>query len=401
MAEHDVIVIGGGISGLTFAFEAARAGRSTLVLERSPAVGGCLSTHRGPAGYWFELGGHTCYNSYVGLAGMIEACGLRGDVVARPATRLRFLDGDALVPGANVTALLRLLRWGELLASLPRAVTARKAGQTIASYYSRLVGRRNYADVVGPMLSAVPSQSADGFPADMLFKSRPGRRKDFPPSFTLRNGLQAVAEGIARQPRIEVAAGRAAVRVDAHAGRYEVTMDGGERHVARTVAVATNPSAASALLRSAAPELATQAARVGEAVVETLGFAVRSDKVRLPVSSFLVPRKDAFHSMVTRDYLPDPRWRSFVFHFKPGHSRDAKLRRATGLLRLAPADLEDVCERRTVLPSPVLGHDEVVAAMDRLCAGGRLCVTGNWFAGLSIGDCVERSRQEWQRVSAL
>jgi UDP-galactopyranose mutase len=235
----------------------------------------------------------------------------------------------------------------------------------------------------------------------MLFKSRPGRRKDFPPSFTMRNGLQSVVEAIARLPRIAVALGRAVSRVESSGGRYAVTVESGERHIARTVAVATNPAAACTLLRPVAPEVGAQVARVGEAVVETLGFAVRTGKVKLPVSSFLVPRNDTFHSVVTRDYLPDPVWRSFVFHFKPGQTRDQKLRRAAGLLRLAPSDLEDVAERRTVLPSPGLGHDSIVAAIDRLCAGGQLCVTGNWFAGLSIGDCVERSRQEWRRVAAL
>ena len=264
MADHDVIVIGGGISGLSFAFESARSGRSTLVLERAERVGGCLCTHRGPAGYWFELGAHTCYNSYGGLAEILDACGMRDEVVARGATRLRFLDGDTLVPGANLAVLLRLFSWSELLGSLPRALTAKKDGETVYSYYSRLVGRRNYKDVLGPMLSAVPSQCADGFPADMLFKSRSDRRKDFPRDFTIKNGLQAVAEGIARLPQIEVALGQAVLGVEPQGDRYAVTIEGGERHVARIVAVATPPSAASMLLRGAAPELAKQLARVKE-----------------------------------------------------------------------------------------------------------------------------------------
>jgi UDP-galactopyranose mutase len=53
-----------------------------------------------------------------------------------------------------------------------------------------------------------------------------------------------------------------------------------------------------------------------------------------------------------------------------------------------------------VLPSPVLGHKDVVAGLDAaLAAQPRLAVTGNWFAGLSIEDCVQRSRAEWQRVA--
>jgi len=399
MNRRDVIVVGGGISGLTFAFESARAGRDTLVLERASSVGGSLATHRAESGFWYELGAHTCYNSYAGLAGVLDACGLRDDVVQRAKSKLRFVEGDRLVPGANLGALLRLFSWGELARSVPRMLTERKDGQTVYSYYSRIVGRKNYGSVLGPMLSAVPSQSADAFPAGMLFKARATRRKDLPRSFTLKNGLTSIAEAIARQPRVTVATRRAAARIEAAGEDWAVVTDDGERHEARVVALATAPGAASALLRRAAPELASQVARVKEAAVESLGFAVRAERVDVPLSAFLIPRDDVFHSVVTRDAVPDARFRGFVFHFKPGLGRDDKLRRAEALLRVKPSDVEDVAERRTVLPSPVLGHEQVVAEVDRLSAGKRLCLTGNWFAGLSIEDCVERSRSEWARVA--
>ena len=402
MSKHDVIVIGGGISGLTFAHEAARAGRSVLVLEQAPRLGGCLSTHRAGSGYWYELGAHTCYNSYVGLTEVLDGCGLRGEVVPRAKTHMRMLDGDALVPGSNLGMLLRLFSWGELAVSVPRMFTAKKEGQTVYSYYAAVVGRKNYGNVLGPMLSAVPSQSADAFPAAMLFKTRGTRRKEYPRSFTVRGGLQTIPEAIARQPRIEVRTGQAAAMLEtAAAGQVVVTADG-TRHEAAVVALATTPGPASRLLAGVAPELAAVVARVKEAAVESLGFAVRAEKVaRLPVSTFLVPRDDVFHSVVTRDSVPDASWRGFAFHFKPGLDRAAKLARVTRLLQLQPGDLEELAEQRSVLPSPVLGHGEVVREVDRLTGGGRLTVTGNWFAGLSIEDCVERSIQEWARVSAL
>ena len=59
---------------------------------------------------------------------------------------------------------------------------------------------------------------------------------------------------------------------------------------------------------------------------------------------------------------------------------------------LKKKDMEAVGERQTVLPSPVLDHGRIVARIDELLAGERLAITGNWFAGLSIEDCVQRSR---------
>jgi protoporphyrinogen/coproporphyrinogen III oxidase len=407
MATYDVVVIGGGISGLTFAYEAATAGRKVLVLEAEPRLGGCLATHRTGGGYWFELGAHTCYNSYWGFTEVLDGCGLRQAVVQRAKTHMRMLEGDALVPGSNLGMLMRLFSWGELMKAAPqvlRAVTGKlpKEGETVYSYYARLVGRKNYGQVLGPMLSAVPSQSADAFPAAMLFKTRDRRRKDYPRSFTLQGGLQTFAEALAARPGVTALPGQPVASVERAGQGFAVATAAGERHEAQAVAVATTPVAAARLLRAAHPELSAQVARVNEAAVESLGFAVRAEKVAsLPVSMFLVPRDDVFHSVVTRDSLPDPSWRGFAFHFKQGLGRDAKLARAAKLLGLAPADLEDVAERKAKLPSPVIGHEDVVREIDRLSAGRRLAVTGNWFAGLSLEDCVERSRAEWKRMAAL
>jgi UDP-galactopyranose mutase len=209
-----------------------------------------------------------------------------------------------------------------------------------------------------------------------------------------------VTDALAKQDGVEVATGRTAVGLEANGRTWAVLTDDGERHEAGIFAVATPPSAAASVLRGAAPEVAAQASRVKDTLVETLAFAVRASKVNLPVSTFLVPRKDVFHSAVTRDSVPDPEWRSFSFHFRPGLSSEERLARATKVVGLRREDLEDVVEKRTVLPSPVLGHEEVVSEIDRLSAGRNLAVLGNWFAGLSIEDCVDRSRREWARVGS-
>lgn len=397
---QDVIVVGGGISGSTLAFHAARAGRKVLLLEKEGRVGGCLHSVRAPEGFWFELGAHTCYSSYGALLEVVEALGLRSGLQRRAKPRMRFLEGGALVPGQNLGALLRLLDLGELLRSLPHALGARPDGQTVYSHYSRMVGRGNYGRVVGPVLSAVPSQSADAFPAEMLFKKRP-RRKDVPRSFTLPGGLQGMAEAAAGAAGVTVRTGAAARALSRDAGGFEVELADGSRERAAQVALAVPPRAAAELLRGVLPEAASLVSRVREAEVDSLGFAVPAARAaHLPPATFLIPLEDRFHSVVTRDPVPDPRWRGFTFHFKPGLSSGDRLRRAAEVLGLSPADLEAPTERHTVLPSPVLGHRELVAEVDRMLAGTPLAVTGNWFGGLAIEDCALRSRAEWARVEA-
>ena len=109
MTRHDVVVIGGGVSGplLRLPRGAGRAVRPRCSSgRRSPA--GVSRLDGPPGGYWFELGAHTCYNSYVSFLELVEACGFRGELLRRAPTKLRFLDGDRLVPGANLGVLLRL-----------------------------------------------------------------------------------------------------------------------------------------------------------------------------------------------------------------------------------------------------------------------------------------------------
>jgi oxygen-dependent protoporphyrinogen oxidase len=50
------------------------------------------------------------------------------------------------------------------------------------------------------------------------------------------------------------------------------------------------------------------------------------------------------------------------------------------------------------LPSPARDHAATVAAIDAAIPAG-LALTGNYFAGLAIEDCVARSKAEWARVA--
>lgn len=268
------------------------------------------------------------------------------------------------------------------------------------SYYSRFVGAGNYERVLGPMLSAVPSQRADDFPADMLFKKRE-RRKDVLRSFTLRRGLQTAVEGALARPGVTLRTNSCVLGVESSARGFRVALQGGERLEATKLALALPPGAAAKLLAGLDPELARLAGGLKEAELETLGFAVRAERAKVPSATFLIPLADSFHSIVTRDVVPDPAWRGFALHFKPGSTREARVRRACEVLGLSPSDLEAVRERSVRLPSPVLGHTDVVRALDQRLAKLPLALTGNWFGGLAIEDCVLRSRSEWRRLAAL
>jgi UDP-galactopyranose mutase len=399
----DVIVVGGGISGLALAWKAASSGQRVLVLEREGRVGGCLHSHRTPDGYWFEMGAHTTYNSYGGLLDVVVGTGIAGDVVERGPARKVFglLRGDE-VRWLTPPRVLLELSWLEAAVHFPLGLARKKQGETMYSYYAGLVGRRNYDRLLSAFFAAVPSQKADGFPVEgpgSLFKKRP-RRQEFPRSFGIRGGLQRVCDAVAAAPGVEVERGVTVTRVGRAGDGFVVATADGRSLTAPRCAVAVPPDQAAALLRDEFHELASAVSRVKTIDVESAGVVVPRGKTPLAECAFIVPVDDVFFSAVTRDPFPDPERRGFAFHFRPGVPREEKLARMAAVLRVPREALGEPVEARRTLPSPALGHGQIVAEVDRCVAGTRLAVTGNYFAGLAIEDCVLRSNAEWARISA-
>jgi oxygen-dependent protoporphyrinogen oxidase len=399
----DLIVVGGGISGLSLAWKAASSCRKALVLERDARVGGCIHSQRRPDGYWFEMGAHTTYNSYGAFLDVVAGTGLAGEVVQRGPARATFglLRGDEIRWLTPPRVLLEL-SWLEAGLHLPAGLLRKKQGETMYSYYSRLVGRRNYDRLLSAFFAAVPSQEADGFPVEgpgSLFKKRP-RRQEFPRSYGLRRGLGSVCEAAAAAPGVAVETGVRVARVDRAGAGFAVTTADGRTLEAARCAIAVPPGDAAAILRDGFHELAQAVSRVKTVAVESAGVVVPRAATPLRECAFVVPVDDVFFSAVTRDPFPDPERRAFAFHFRPGIGRDEKLARISAVLRVGRDALGEVVERRVTLPAPALGHAEIVAEIDRCLAGTRLAVTGNYFAGLAIEDCVLRSNAEWARIAA-
>jgi len=394
MTDRDVIVIGGGISGLSFAHRCAEAGLDVAVFEKTARLGGCIHSERLPSGYWFEMGAHTCYNSYGGLLQIIEKCGLKDRLTARAKVPFRLLKDDQL------HSIVREINLWEALRSAPHIFTANKQGQTVQSYYSRLIGSENYRRALSPMLAAVPSQNADAFPASMLFKKRP-RRKDVMRSFTLAGGLQTVIDAVADQSRISAETGIAVSSIAQENTTFAVTTSDGRRFAAARLAIAVPPPRAAELLAEALPDLAARLAQIQTVTVRSVGVVVAGEKLTLPPVAGIVPVRDLFYSAVTRDTVPDDHYRAFAFHFRPDTPAETRIERITAVLGVERRHFEAIVERCTELPSPVLGHQQIVDDIDRLAADLPLFITGNYFAGLAIEDCVSRSFDEFDRLQRL
>jgi len=387
----DAVVVGGGISGASFAHFAARRGLRLLVLEKEPLPGGAFATWALPGGFWVELGAHTIYSSYAGLLGMVEELGLSGEVLALGRAPYRALAGG------RVGSLLARLYLGEAVLSLPRFLfgSVPKEGRSAREYYSALLGKGNYARLVSPVLTAILSQNPDGFPAEVLLKRRPRDRR-FPRSFTLRGGLRRLVQAALAQDGVTLRTGAEVEAVWRDAAGYRVSVAGGETVAADRLCLAAPAPVAARLLAGLDPEGGRALAETAPAVrVETLGVAAAREAVGLAPFAFVIAAGADFTSVVSRDVLPDPALRGFAFHFPgPGPSREEKLARARELLALGGGDPQ-VAEAVHLCPRLSVGHRGRVEALEaRLRTHPGLAVVGNYFDGLAIEDCVQRAVAE-------
>ena len=116
----------------------------------------------------------------------------------------------------------------------------------------------------------------------------------------------------------------------------------------------------------------------------------------------IIPRNDIFFSAVSRDSVSHDRYRGFAFHFKPGLTDlETKMEKIGRVLGVTRGKLDRVATRENVVPSLKVGHDGLVREVDSLLAGKELLLTGNYFMGLAIEDCVSRSLSEVRRLKRL
>ncbi|MDD2318952.1 MAG: FAD-dependent oxidoreductase [Geobacteraceae bacterium] len=390
MSQHEIIIVGGGISGLSLAHYCVKAGLQPLVMDKDDRMGGTFNTCRRDS-FWFELGAHTCYNSYGNLVDLLRETGSL-DQITKPGSA-----GYKLFTENGIKSITSQLSIPEMIVSLPRMFATKMAGETVESYYSKVFGKRNFRSAIGPMFNAVICQKSNDFPADMLFKKRL-RRKEVIRKFSLQGGLQSITDAIAADPAIETVAGMEVQEIEFAANVFTLTTTDGSCYEAKYLALATPSASAANLLQKPFPEIAKKLAALQAEKVETLGVVVRKEEVKIGPIAALAAQNDIFYSFVSRDTFPDPCYRAFAFHFKTdAGSREARLDRIAQVL--GTRTFEHTTSAKHVIPSLRLGHKQTIAEIDGLLAGTPLLLTGNYFTGIAIEDCVSRSLQESRRVA--
>ena len=374
MMQNDVVVVGGGMSGLSLAFYCVQAGMKTTILEKNDTIGGSFaSPHYSANGkkFWLEMGAHTCYSSYQNLLDIVQACGITDTII--PRAKVPF----SLFMNGKVKSIVSSLNIFELLVSVPNLFTLKKDGESVKSYYSKIVGERNYNNVLSHFFNAVPSQKTDDFPAEMMFKSRE-KRKVVLKNYTFKEGLQSVAQAISARSGLNVFTNQNITSLKFVDGLYEIRTADGNEYSAKTLVLATPSMVTSKLLKDIKPEIANHFSQLKAADVDSLGVIVRKENISLKPVAALISPDDLFFSVVSRDTVPDDNYRGFVFHFKPGLDDKAKRNRITEVLGVSMSKIEHTASKINTVPSLRMGHHKWLEKTNVLLKKEKnLLLTGN------------------------
>jgi oxygen-dependent protoporphyrinogen oxidase len=431
----DVLVLGGGISGLTVAFLLARRGLRVTVLEAAPRVGGALETLAD--GPWrFEMGPNTVLEGNADVTALISACGLDGEkIVAAPSARKRFLwkggrlnalpggpGGFLRTPLFSLGAKLRLLRepW------IPRIDGADRE-ETIAAFVRRRLGPEFLDYAVGPFVSgvyagdpdrlsvrwAVPRIAALESAHGSLIRGALAKRKDPRPGgamISFREGLDALPRRLAREIG-DVRTGVFCRRLGRSGGLF-VAETGDGLIAAERVVLAVPADVAARLLDDLTGGASRLFAEIPYAPVAVVSLGVRREDVAHPLDGFgfLVPRKEGLNvlgCLFPSTLFPGraPEGHAALVAFVGGRTNPEivtrgdeaiyqtvreELGRALGL-RGEPV-FHHVRRWPRAIPQYELGHGRFVARAEEIEKDfPGLRISGNFLRGISVPDCIRNA----------
>ena len=162
VTDTDVLVIGGGISGLTCAWNLQKSGLRVIVLESAARAGGAIGTVR-ENGYLLESGPNSALDTPPLIARLLDEVGVAPDRIgANAAARNRYIlrGGRTLAlpmsplaflatPLFSTRAKLRLLREPLIARSVPGVE------ESIADFVRRRLGAEFLDYAINPFVAGV------------------------------------------------------------------------------------------------------------------------------------------------------------------------------------------------------------------------------------------------------
>jgi protoporphyrinogen/coproporphyrinogen III oxidase len=441
-----VIIIGGGISGLSAAYELERRAMPFILLEASSRLGGLIRTEH-VDGFTVEAGPESVLAQKPAALQLFEELGLGPRIISALPPRSAFiLHGSRLVPIPSPSLLGIPLSWRgliayDLLTPIARARLAIEpfiprarhpsADESVASFFSRRFGRATVPLIAAPLLGGIHAGRIDALSMHSLFprfidaeRNRGSVMRAFRRSHagsapdgafrSLSSGMGELVSAIGRRLP------PGSVRLASGAGTLSRTDEGwrvGTPHGdldARSVVIAAPAYAAARLLTSLDQEASALCAGVQYVSTVSVALAYLRDRVAHPLegSGFVVARVDDGRRVTACTWVSS-KWagrapqgsvllRAFVggatdpsaVDLSDAELADIAMRELSEILGLSgPPVFTRVHRWRDAGAQHTVGHLARIARLEaRLAHHPGLFVAGSGFRAVGIPDCIADGR---------
>jgi hypothetical protein len=390
---YDCIITGSGLSGLSFAHQLRKENRDILLLEKNDCIGGRIHSRKYQNGFHSELGSHTCYNSYTSLLKIAGEVGYVPDIFQLEKAPMNlYHDGE-------IKSVFSQVRLFPLLVNGPKVFFSGKKRKSVKEYYSGIVGKENYDHLFSKMFRAVIVQEPDDYPAEFIMKKRKERSREVSYKFGFKNGLQSFLQRIIDADRLEVRLNSEVAGVIKKDGLYETTTKNGVKYISRNIALAVDPSTASELISDFEADVAEYLKTIPVFLSESHNVVIRKEATPLGKMAFIISLSDRFMSVVTGDVYNHPEYRTFTFHFERGRLDQAsRIKLICEVLQIKEEDILEQSFIQHILPSVRVEHTGIIHTIEKLRKQDSFFLLGNYFYGLALEDCVNRSLAEYERL---
>jgi len=419
-----VVIVGGGISGLSAAYYLRAAGIPSTIVERESQLGGLMRTEV-ISDCVVESGPDSFLTAKPWARELIDDLGLGPEVIGsndhlratyiwRSGALVRMPEGMKLMVPSALGPLLRtpLLSWSSKVRILTEQLRRPRAfprDRSVAEFVKDHFGSELLHYIAEPLLAGVyggdPAQLSAGslLPQMVEWEARYGSlsraarseaRENAAPLFsTLREGLGTLIAELARQAAPEIIHGTA----EALEKGYRLRVNG-DWIEAQHVVLACRPTA---IVPDLFPEMPWNSCTV-------VALAYRRSEIQHPLNGFgfLVPAKErrglsACTWVGTKFAHRVPQDKVLLRCFTSGPPDDIRAELAEKMGITAEPLFSRVIPWPESMPQYPVGHADRVRIIEEMLRDlPGLHVTGNAYHGVGIPDCIRMAKQVAARIAA-
>lgn len=442
-AHAGVIVIGGGISGLSTAYWLQERGRDVLVLEKGEHWGGAIRSSRRD-GFLVEEGPNSTLETTPLLTQLIKDVGVEDEkCYANDASNKRFIlkhgELHALPMSPPAFFGTKLFRLGTKLGLFKEPFIPRsnpEVEETIAQFVRRRLGREFLDYAINPFVAGVYAGDPEKLSVQAAFpklfeieqkygglikgtikgarerKKNPEKSKQRAKMFSFVNGMQTLTNAVAeRIKRKELSATVTAIE-KAEKGYTVTATIGGEQKTftCDALIISTPAKPAAELVKSIAPELSQPLGGITYPPVAEVISGFEREHVKHPLDGFgfLVPEKEEreilgtiFSSTIFPQRAPEGHVHLTTFIGGMRQPENAQLphdeiaalvlseqRKLLGTPK--EPSFVHVTAWEHAIPQYGLGHLERIKKVEEAeKRNPGLFFCANYRGGISVGDCIK------------